>query len=394
MRGSLKQRSPGSWSLILEFGYVRDPARGKSKRLQKWITFRGTRKAAERRLNDLIHDQQHGTFIEPDKRTVGEWLDEWVGLAIKPPRCAPRSYATYQQVIANHLKPEIGSMPLQGLRAIDVEHCLSAKAALSLAMREKIYNVLHSALEAAVKSQLVARNVAKLITGKPRAADDSKAAENCWTADDASTFLGVAKQAGPQAAAFYTLALDSGMRKSELAGLQWTDVDLPQGRLMVRQQLLSGGAEPAFSPTKGKAARAIDLGPETVELLKAHKAHQAAIKMRYRLDYHDFGLVFAKEWDDAGRQNDVLGHPLQVNNLGQREFAKLIASAKVKPITLHGLRHTCATLLLLAGVAPQVVQQRLGHKKIEITLGIYAHVLPGQQREAARRLSALLHGRG
>jgi len=80
------------------------------------------------------------------------------------------------------------------------------------------------------------------------------------------------------------------------------------------------------------------------------------------------------------------------NNLGQREFADLIAAAKVKTITLHGLRHTCASLLLAAGVPANVVQQRLGHKRIEITLDIYAHVLPGQQRDAARRLSALLYG--
>lgn len=84
---------------------------------------------------------------------------------------------------------------------------------------------------------------------------------------------------------------------------------------------------------------------------------------------------------------------MSINNLGQREYARLIAAAKVKPITLHGLRHTCASLLLAAGVPLNVVQQRLGHKRIEITLDIYGHVLPGQQRDAARRLSSLLYRR-
>jgi integrase len=83
---------------------------------------------------------------------------------------------------------------------------------------------------------------------------------------------------------------------------------------------------------------------------------------------------------------------LSVNNLGQQEYARLIAAAKVKPITLYGLRHTCASLPLSAGVPPNVVQQQLGHKRIEITLEVYAHVLPGQQRDAARRLSSLLYG--
>ena len=150
--------------------------------------------------------------------------------------------------------------------------------------------------------------------------------------------------------------------------------------------------KPVFIPTKGKRARTIDIAPETAELLKAHKRHQAALKLRHRQEFRDHGLVFAKEWDDGGRKYGTLGHPLSVNNLGQREFARLIAVAKVKPITLHGLRHTCASLLLSAGVPPNVVQQRLGHKRIEITLEVYAHVLPGQQRDAARRLSSLLYG--
>ena len=80
------------------------------------------------------------------------------------------------------------------------------------------------------------------------------------------------------------------------------------------------------------------------------------------------------------------------NNLGQREFARVIKAAGIRPITIHGLRHTSATLLLKAGVPPHVVQQRLGHKRIEMTLGIYAHVLPSMQQDAARRLGALLHG--
>ena len=168
--------------------------------------------------------------------------------------------------------------------------------------------------------------------------------------------------------------------------------ELPGGRILIRQQLLSGGDKPIFIPTKGKRARTIDLAPETVELLKAHKRHQAALKLRHRQEYHDHGLVFTKEWDDGGEKYGTLGQPLSVNNLGQREFARLIKAAKVKVITLHGLRHTCASLLLSAGVQPNVVQQRLGHKRIEITLDVYAHVLPGQQRDAARRLGSILYG--
>ena len=159
------------------------------------------------------------------------------------------------------------------------------------------------------------------------------------------------------------------------------------------QQLLKGGSDPTFVPTKGKRARTIDIEPETVELLRAHKRHQAELKLRHRREFHDHGLVFCKDWSNVGRRCDTLGDPLSINNLGQREFAGLIAAAGVKPITLHGLRHTSASLLLSAGVPPHVVQQRLGHKRVEITLDLYAHVLPGQQSDAARKLDALIYRR-
>ena len=92
MRGSIRQRSSGSWRLTLEFGYVRDAATGKTRRLQKFVTVRGTKRDAERKLNELTSDVQQGTFVAPDKRTVGQWLDDWLDLAIKPPRRTHRAY--------------------------------------------------------------------------------------------------------------------------------------------------------------------------------------------------------------------------------------------------------------------------------------------------------------
>jgi len=138
--------------------------------------------------------------------------------------------------------------------------------------------------------------------------------------------------------------------------------------------------------------RTIDITPSTVQLLKAHRSHQSEIKLKNRPTYHDHELVFAKEWRDLGRKHDVLGEPLQINNLGQREYRRLIKAADVRPIRFHGLRHTCATLMFQAGVPVKVIQERLGHKRIEMTLGIYAHVLPSMQQDAASRLGALLHG--
>src|SRR4029453_13307497 len=131
-----------------------------------------------------------------------------------------------------------------------------------------------------------------------------------------------------------------------------------------QRQLLKPGGEPVFGAVKGKTPRTIEIAPETVALLRRHRGHQAELKLANGPHYHDHGLVFAKEWNDLTRGHDSLGVPLSMCNLGAREYVRLIKTARVRRIKFHGLRHTCATLLLQAGVSRHVVQRRLGHKKI------------------------------
>jgi integrase len=391
MRGTLKQRSPGSWTLIIDLGYQVDPGAGTRKRKQKWITVRGTRQEAEKELTKLVGKQHDGQFVSPHKRTVGDWLDEWVEKAIKPPLRAPRTYEAYLGVIRDHLKPALGAIRLQQLRPLDVER-FHAESKVSPATGQKHHAILSCALEAAVRADLVTRNVATLASNKPKQPEGHPdVLAHCWEAHEARAFLAAAKDAGAQAAAFYTLALETGMRKSELCGLKWSDLDAA-GRLTVQRQLVTLGPEPTFGPVKNKTPRMLEVAPDTLALLKKHRQHQAEIKLANRTVYNDLGLMFAKEWHDALRRHDTLGDPLQTNNLGQREFARLIKASGVRVIKFHGMRHTCATLLLQAGVPAHVVQKRLGHKRIEMTLGIYGHVLPSMQQDAAARLSALLQG--
>jgi integrase len=393
MRGSIRKRGENTFLLVLEFGYQPDPETGKSKRIQKYETFRGKRREAEARLNKLVREIEDGSYIEPDKRTVGQWLDEWVELAIKPPRRTERAFETYKSVIALHLRPALGHHRLQALRAIHIEAFLAAKSKLAPATLEKIFTVLSSALKAAAGNRLVTRNEATFVSNKPKAPEQSAADRNCLTADDAATLLEAAKAAGPQWAALWTLLVDTGMRKAEAAGLLWADLDLVTGRVHVRQQLLKHTeAGPVFQATKGKRSRWIDIAPETVEFLKTHRAHQSEIKMRHRQEYRDFGLAFAKEPTLSGRRKPTqYGTPLSVNNIGEREFQALLDAAGLSGVTVHGLRHTSASLLLASNTPVNVVQQRLGHKDASTTLDVYAHVMPGQQREAARKLAALLH---
>lgn len=391
MRGSLRRRYAGSWSIILDLGYQVDPETGRRKRKQKWITVRGTKRDAERRLAELVTDTNKGTFVEPTKITVGEWLDRWLETAIKPPRRTLRAYETYRSVITRHLTPKLGAIRLQELQVLDLERYW-ADFPLAPATGEQHHTLLISALNAAVRGGILQRNVARLVQNRPKAPDGQHdVLANVWEAHEARQFLETAKAAGPQPAAFYSMALDTGMRKGELCGLQWSDLDA-DGRLTVQRQLVKPGPRVIYGPVKNKVVRVLELAAETLDLLRVHKRHQAEIKLANRLQYHDLGLMFAREWGDLHHRHHSLGKPLSANNIGQQEYAKLIVRAGVRRIKFHGLRHTCATLLLQAGVPPHVVQQRLGHKNIQMTLSIYAHALPSMQQDAAARLGAILHG--
>lgn len=249
--------------------------------------------------------------MQPSSRIFGEWLDEWLAKAIKPPARTVRASETYKSVIAKHLKPKLGAIPLQQLKATDLKrYCTEAgegERALSPATLEQ-HHTIARALQAALLEGLVQRNVAKLVVGKPHAREGHEdVLEHCWEAHEAKAFFAIAKAAGPQSAAFYSLALDTGMRKAELCGVKWADVDLAGGRVTIQRQLVKAGPAPTFGPVKNKTPRTIELATETLALLRKHCGHQAELRLANGAHYHDHGLVFAKEWADLQRRHDTLG---------------------------------------------------------------------------------------
>lgn len=381
MRGHIFQRSEGSWTIVLDIGRKVDPATGKLKRIQKWKTVRGTKKEAQAELTNMLHNLSRGQVISPSRMTLGEWLDEWMKSAIQPHKRL-RTYETYRSVVDRHLKPVLGQYRLCDLRASHLQAYYQSEKVAPATLQQH-HTILHSALKAAMMQDLIPRNAASLVIGKPRRRDGHEnILQNCWEPEDARKFLNTAKEDSPQAAALYSLALDSGARKAELCGLKWSEVDVERQSISIVRQLVKVRNEPLFGPPKNGKSRTVLLDEKTIEVLRKQKAAQAAQKLLLGTAYKDHGLVFARDF----------GQPLTLNNIGQREFARLIKAAGVKPITFHGLRHTCATLALKEGVPVKVVSERLGHKRIEITLNVYAHALPSMQQEAAAKLGRLLHG--
>ena len=395
MRGSLKQRYPGSWYAIIELDRERDPKTGLVKRRKKWIRVGRTRREAERKLNELLRDVQRGEFVEPDKTTLREWLPRWLELKTK---IGVNTRTKYHDIIEDYiLKSDIlADVPIQKLRPSHLEQYYRTLTALSASTCTVHHTILRQALKKAVRDKLLTANPAvDLGDDKPKRTRDRSedAQQHCWTKAETRAFLAVTQKESPQWAAFYAFALDSGARKGEICGLRWQDVNLDEGAVLIAQQLLRpAGEKSLFGPPKGKRTRTIQISAETVDLLKVHKKHQAAVKMKNRTAYHDGGLVFAKEWADARSRQDSLGHPLQANNLGQREYLTFIKAANVKRIKFHGLRHTCATLLLAAREPVHAVAQRLGHADETETLRTYAHVLPDMKREQATKIGGILFG--
>jgi integrase len=202
------------------------------------------------------------------------------------------------------------------------------------------------------------------------------------TSEQARTLLDVAKD--DRLCALYVLALSTGMRQGELLGLRWRDVDLDRGSLQVRTTLqkVRGQGLVFVEPKTSTSRRTITLSPSAVGALRQHRTRQLAERMACGPVWQDGDLVFP----------DPLGRPMDGIHLLRYEFVPLLKHAGLPAVRFHDLRHTAATLLLLQGVHPKVVQEMLGHATISITLDTYSHVLPNMHRDASMALEQMLWG--
>ncbi len=379
MRGSLSKRSRSSWTIRLTLGRKIDPKTGKSKINQKTITVRGTKQEAEAKLAELLNQYNKGEYIEPTTLTTGEWLQRWIDVYVKNSRKKRlRTIETYESVVRRHLIPAFDKIPLQKLSAGHIQHYYNTSL-LSSSTLQQHHNILHQALKvAAVNERHININPAEFVVEKPVANKDLEM--QVWDEIEVRKFLLAAREAGVKEEAFYTLAIETGMRKGELCGLKWEDVDLVARRLAVKRTLIRTSPDPILGPPKVGRSRAVAISPQMASLLKRHKVKQSELKLSMGDRYQDNDFVFAKE----------NGDPLQINNLGERSFDPLIEKAGVRRIRFHDLRHTCATLLLSQEVNPKIVQERLGHSDISMTLNRYSHVTPTMQDKAARLLGDAL----
>jgi len=379
MKGHIRQRSKGSWTVVIDVG--RDPETG--KRRQEWHTVKGKKRDAERMLRELLLAVEKGTYVKPTHLTVGEWLSQWTENYVAM-HTTPRTQESYRYVIDCHLIPSLGSIPLTQLQPQHLQNyygtALSkgrADGKGGLSARSVLYHhrLLSEALSHAVKMGLVARNVAELVY-PPQPA---RVKVSVLSPDDVSRFLEAARET-PYYVFFCTL-LYTGLRRGELLALRWRNIDLDLVTLYVVESgyKLNDGTYIIKEPKTPHSRRNVALPPSLALLLRQYRINQEqlAYHLGKRLAADDFVFV----------RTD--GSPLNPNAVTSA-FIKLIRRANLPHIRLHDLRHTHATLMLKAGVHPKVVSERLGHANIGITLDTYSHVLPGLQEAAAERFDRVM----
>jgi integrase len=370
MKGHIRERSPGRWAIIFD---LHDDA---GKRKRKWHAFKGTKRQAQIECARLISELQQGTYIEPNKTTLSQFLDCW--LADIRSRVSPKTHERYEQICRKNIAPLLGNVILSKLKPAQISAALTnalahgrRKDGSSLSPRTVLHMhvVLKSALTQAMKWELLARNPSDAVD--PPKVERGKMA----TYDLARTAELLDAVRGTRLMIPIMLAVLCGLRRGEIAALRWRHIDLRAAQTAITESAEQTKAGVRYKEPKSGRARTVALPALVADALRLHRVQQAEELLKLGVRLTDDSFVVA--------QAD--GSPLRPHSLGQ-EWVRFLAKAQLPRIKFHNLRHSHATHMLLSNVHPKIVSERLGHSKIGITLDLYSHVMPNMQEDAAARI--------
>jgi integrase len=374
-RGHIRQQGSGSWEIKYDLGH--DPITG--KRQTRYVTFRGTKREAQTELTRLLARRDEGVHVDPTKMTLAEYLRHWLTANIER-RVATRTAHRHGGIVEKNIIPKLGNVPMRKLTAVHIEAFeaelqregrVDRKGGLSAQTVKHIHRTLSQALRHAVHQNVLVKNPAEAV--QPPRPEDREIV--ILPKHEIGILLRAAKSIP-----LYVLVLvglTTGMRRGELLGLRWSDIDLDGGLLTVNQALEQitkkrGGS--TFKPPKNKGSRrTITLPDVTITTLRQHRVTQAEQRLRMGLAAADRSHVFA-----------------QPDGSLTTAFRKPVKAPGVTPITLHGLRHTHISHLLMDGVHVKVVSERAGHSTVAFTLSRYAAYIPNLQQDAAHRVDLAL----
>jgi integrase len=386
MAGTVKRDAErGTWFYVVDIGI--DPATGKRRQVRK----RGfaTKKAAAEALAGVVTDDVRGAFVRPGKVTLEQFLvNEW--LPARAGGLRPSTAASYAQLIRNYVHPTIGSTQLAKVdgamlnvlyQTLLTEGRTEVRRGLGPGLSPKtvqnVHGMLTKAFRDAVRWGRLVRNPCDA-ADPPRGRSPEMAA---WTADELRRFI--ASTAEHRWSAIWTLIATTGMRRGEVLGLRWGDVDLDAGTVTIRStRIRYGTTVEASTPKTARGNRTIAIGPTVVAMLRGWRKRQAEERMLMGAGWGNVGDLVVTIADGTAP------NPEAFSNM----FRTLADRAGLRPIRLHDLRHSYATAALADGVPVKVVSQRLGHADVGVTLKVYAHVMPGDDAAAALAAEVLVTG--
>jgi integrase len=395
MRGTLRRKSADTWQLRVFRG-----CDDSGKQLCDYHTIHAkTKREAETEQRRILHALDTGGYTEPSRLTVAEYLESWLQDHAAN-NVTPYTFDRYESIVRKHLIPALGSIRLNQLTAIRIQRYYTValesgrlerkcKQALDDAADGqderkprkdldpqtvlKHHRVLRTALKRAVRLGIIVANPCDRVDPPKTARTEMKALDEMET----ERLLMAARERQPLSLfAAVLLAANAGLRRGEVLGLRWSDVDFDACAVHVRRTLQRSKSEVVFGePKTSHSRRMLAMDPDTMAELKSYRARQNQSRLALGDGWHDNDLVC------PGR----CGEPWHPNMLS-RDFKKLATAAGL-PVRLHDLRHTHASQLIRTGAPAKVIQERLGHSSAAFTLTTYGHLLPGMQDEAVARLA-------
>lgn len=361
--GTIFQRNNGTWRAQLTLNGQRLSFSGKSQReCRDWI------KATQQKIDA-------GLSFEGAQTSLENFLSDWL-VTIKS-SLRVRTCTQYEQIVRDHINPQLGQIKLFDLRPEHIQKLYNAhlKAGIGPRTVQLTHAVLRRALVHAVKLGLLERNpAAATVPPRPKPAEMKILDER-----QVSLFLSAAKESRNEA--LYCLALTTGMRQSELLGLQWADLDWTKKTLKIQRQLKRkrGGGFNYLTPKTKAGKRTITLGSKTIETLRAQVNHQATERLVAGERWQEHNLLFPS----------TIGTPMDQKHL-HRDFKAILVRGGLPDIRFHDLRHTAISIMLNHNVPLIAVSRRVGHSRPSITLDIYGHLIPGMQGEVAEGIDDLV----
>jgi len=369
MKGHIRERSPWHWAIVLDH---HDPVTGRRKR--RWHSFEGTKRQAQVRCAELVAELQSGTSVDPSKITVVEFLDrfdrDWAALHV-----SARSRDRYRFAL-DHVRRHLGNRMLQKVQPADIAALYASLTREGLAPRttRMVHTALHRALGQAKNWGILRDNPADI--AKP-----PKAPSKETPMLQPSEAVGLLDRLrGQPLYLIASLALGTGMRRNELLGLRWGDVDLDAGRLTIEQAL----EQTATYGIRIKAPKTKH-GRRTISL----PAHLVAELRQYWREQQEqrLGMGLGKAPDSAPVFATADGGHVSPNAI-TKAWPVAMAAIGMPAVTLHSLRHTHASMLINAGLDILTISRRLGHSSPTITLNVYGHLIHGGDDRAAQIMDA------